>query len=351
MIHCYLNRYLFFVILFFLSLTNISAQDDCATTLSKAQKQFDAGIIEQIPQMLQPCIDNGFNKEEKMQAQKLIILAYLFDNNKVESDKAMLAFLKKYPEYEIAPSDQAEFIQLFKTYRTLPIASFGLIFGTNWSIIKASNLYGSNGKIGTYTNGGFNLDVGITYKQFIAGKFYLNLEAMYSSNSYKYSNTEQAASSNNSLKETQTRFEIPLSLLYETYSFGKFNTYTRGGINTSYTLSSLAPATRYSLSLGKELTGTDVTLTPYRNQLIFMPFLGAGINVHLKGLEFNLDVRYNMSFKNQVKDEKSRLTRKDTDDDLFWIYYIEDNDFTWNNFMISTSVFYRFYKPQKRTQR
>ncbi len=56
-------------------------EEDCSFTLTKAQKLFDAGTIEQIPQILQPCIDNGFTEEDKLQAYKLIILSYLFDNN------------------------------------------------------------------------------------------------------------------------------------------------------------------------------------------------------------------------------------------------------------------------------
>ena len=109
------------------------AQDDCATKIQEAQKYYDQGMIDEIPKMLAPCMADGFTRTQKIEAYKLIILSYLFDDNQFEAEKTMLEFLKKYPEYEIMPNDPVEFVYLFESYRTTSVFSFGITAGFNFT--------------------------------------------------------------------------------------------------------------------------------------------------------------------------------------------------------------------------
>ena len=342
----YLIKHLQFVCLLMLLavFSKISAQEDCSFTLSKAQKLYDAGQIEQIPQMLQSCIENGFSSDEKLQAQKLIVLSYLFDNNTKEADKAMLAFLKKYPEYEILPADQAEFIQLFNTYRTVPIASIGAVIGTNYNLIRPTNLYGTNGNKGSYSNSGFSYQAGISYKQYIKTKFDLNLSILYCSNTYQYSNSIIAGPSSITFTETQNNIEFPLSLIYTPYTFGRFSPFVRAGINTGYLLSSSGTGVRSTTLLGKDVTGSSLDLTKKREALQFWGLLGSGVCVNFKGIFVMFDLRYSLNLTNQVK----KSGRQQTNDDQIWLYYNNENDYNWNKLTFTIGLFYKFYKPQKR---
>ena len=118
---------------------------------------------------------------------KLIILSYLFDKNDKQADKEMLIFLKNYPEYELTASDQAEFIQLFNTYRTLPIGAIGAIATTNTAYPYAFKLRSTSPVPGgSYKNNGIGFSGGIDYLQYIHKKVDLSLEVLYVSNSYSF---------------------------------------------------------------------------------------------------------------------------------------------------------------------
>src|SRR5512145_2687059 len=110
---------------------SVYGQDDCATKIQEAQKYYEQGMIDETPQMLAPCMVDGFTRIQKVEAYKLIILSYLFDDDQFEAERTMLEFLKKFPEYEIMPNDPVEFVFLFESFRTTSVFSFGLSVGIN----------------------------------------------------------------------------------------------------------------------------------------------------------------------------------------------------------------------------
>jgi hypothetical protein len=64
---------LFMMVLLFtglqlLTYNSVYAQDDCATKIQEAQKYYDQGMIDEIPQMLAPCMADGFTRQQKIEA-------------------------------------------------------------------------------------------------------------------------------------------------------------------------------------------------------------------------------------------------------------------------------------------
>jgi hypothetical protein len=340
---CGLHKILLFPILLCCSFY-IDAQD-CSFTLSKAQKNYEAGVIEQIPQSLQPCIEKGFTKEEKLQAYKLIIQCYLFDNNSAEAEKAMLNFLKKNPEYEILPTDQAEFVHLFKTYRTLPIASIGFIIGTSIPNIRTIALRSTANAndAGTYSSSGFSYHAGLSFRRFIKSKVDINLEAIYNQTIYQYKNNQLAASTSLNITETQTWVEFPLTAIYYPYTFKKIIPYSRAGMNLKYMLGSSVDATRTTGEV-KDFTGPSNNFLKRRVPLQICAVLGAGISYNLPRGNLALDFRYNIGFLNQTA--KNRLDMNNLDTQFY--YYLDESDISSNAFCVSLIYAYKFYKPQKR---
>jgi hypothetical protein len=315
----------------------IDAQD-CSFTLSKAQKNYEAGVIEQIPQSLQPCIINGFNKEEKLQAYKLIIQCYLFDNNTVEAEKAMLNFLKKNPEYEILPTDQAEFVHLFSTYRTVPIASVGILGFTNFSLPQVTQINSKNKKSGTYKNTGFGIQAGISYRQFISKLFDVNLECYYVTGSYNYSVHDELADESTSQYTDNLGFiEVPLTGIYKPITWWKFEPYVRAGLSFGYLLSSSLTG---DVNSDNKIANLD--FINYRKRIQFWGVLGGGICFNLKKSSLMLDLRYNQGFTemvNSVSQSSSELKSN---------LGITENNFKLSSFWISVGYFYKFYKPEKK---
>jgi len=328
------------LLLFFSSL---QAQD-CSFTLSKAQKNFEAGVIEQIPQSLQPCIENGFTKEEKLQAYKLIIQCYLFDNNTAEAEKAMLNFLKKNPEYEVMPTDQAEFTHLFETYRSVPIASIGILGFTNFSSPQQLLVLDPSQTNGSYKNTGFGVQVGLSYRQFISKLFDVNLECFYVTSSYQYAmNSTTMENSSSQFTDNFGMIAVPLTGIYKPITWWKFEPYVRAGLSFGYILSSSVTGDTKTNSVTDNKI-TSLNNIDNRNLTQFSGVLGAGIGFNLKKSSLVFDLRYNQAFTGFVKVNAVNDASKQLKNDIL----ITENDLLLNNFWISVGYFYKFYKPEKR---
>lgn len=342
-----LRNFLYLLVLFTCVYAPSMAQEDCSFTLSRAQKSYDLGVIENIPQMLSSCLDKGFTSEENMQAYKLIILSYLFNNDKESAEKMMLTFLRKYPEYEIQNTDPGEFIQLFKTYRTLPIASIGISLGTNFNYPRVIMYHGTpdlETSKGSYASAGLNFQGGISYRQYIMDKMDINLDILYTQHNYQFTNSNISGNSSIDFTETQTYLEFPLTAIYTPYSFNKFSTYLRGGLSTELLLDATAQASRTSNDQTyKTATGPSFTVKNLRETLHFSGIIGAGVCYNLKKSYLMLDVRYNLGFSNHVK-----KSARNTNSEMWSFYYYDENEFSVSDLRITLGFFYKFYKPQKR---
>ncbi|MFA6403572.1 MAG: hypothetical protein WCX31_18405 [Salinivirgaceae bacterium] len=91
----------FLVLVLLMSLSFVGkAQDDCVVKLNEAEKLYEEGKIEKIPEMLNSCIESGFNKENKITALRLLTLVYLFDDNLIKAESSLLRLLKEDPEFK-----------------------------------------------------------------------------------------------------------------------------------------------------------------------------------------------------------------------------------------------------------
>ena len=333
--------FLLFSILVFISI-KINAQENCSLNLMKAQKLYEDGVIEQIPQILQPCIDQGFSNEDRIQAMKLIILSYLFDNNEKEAENAMLTFIKKYPDYECLATDQPEFIQLFKTYQKVPTYAVGVLAGTNFSLVHPTNLFGTNEQEGTYSSNGAGFQGGISYRKYYSPKYELNVEAYLSSNSYQFVNSNISGGNSVTFTEKQTYFQLPISAIYNGSTFGNFTSFLRGGINFGYMLSSKADIKRGNNALNISIVESGIDWASNRNSFQLSGVLGCGLVYNLKNSFLVLDIRYNLGFLNEVNS-----SNRNTNQDIYFKYLYNENDFKLNTFNISIGYYFRFFRTQK----
>jgi len=215
--------YLFTVsalICFYLLPVSSFSQEDCAAKIQEAQRYYDQGMIDEIPAMLAPCMAEGFTRTQKIEAYKLIIMSYLFDEDQFEAERTMLEFLKKYPEYEIMPNDPVEFVYLFESYRTASVFSFGLVGGINLTdprIIEPFSTFDlSEATLKNIIKPGFQVGLGV--ERYISKKILLNLEAYFSFNQYMFSDelrSEQTGSiSYVTFREQLYKIEIPVTISY-----------------------------------------------------------------------------------------------------------------------------------------
>lgn len=327
------------------------SQDDCSTKIQDARRAYDQGLIEEVPQMLQPCMENGFSRVQRIEAYKLMILSYLFDDDQFQAEKTMVEFLKKFPEYEINPNDPIEFVYLFESYRTTSVFSIGLNAGFNFTdpriIEPYTMLDRTHAKLTNTMKSGFQVGLGVgTY---LSKHILANVELYFSENQYSFKDELIAPLTGASdgitsvlYNEKLLKIEIPLTFTYE-FTIKKIHYYFRGGAS----LANLANVTglasrRYSPEL-PPVAGENTSMMDSRKKMLYSGIAGFGLRYKVPRGVVMLDFRTHIGLNNIVDPSKRTLTSELADK-----FYHRDDDYSLNSFSISAGYYFSFYKPKKR---
>lgn len=334
------------IILFVFAIFTLQAQDDCTVKLKQAEEFFDDGKIETISSLLVECLKSGFSKDEKIRAYKVIINSYLFEDKLNLAEENMLKLLKLEPELKINKTvDPAEFVNLYKTYKTLPTYSIGIVAGVNLSSVTVNEAFGVHNvsnQTFNYKSSGMGYQFGLNVNRNITSNLQVGFSVNIIQNNFEY--TDSIFSFVHvSFVEKQTRIDLPLSVYY---SFGKkiFRPYITVGANTGFVISASSTATRsYTDNSHKDITGSDIDLKEYRRNVNFSALAGVGAKYMIKRGYFFFEAKYLYGLLNQVN-----TNTRYTNPELIYKYYYLDNNFKLNNLMISVGYMYSIYKPKKK---
>jgi hypothetical protein len=320
------------------------AQEDCTTKIQEARKLYDQGMIDEIPKMLAPCMQEGFTRGQKIEAYKLIILAYLFDDNQFEAEKSMLEFLKKFPEYEVMSNDPIEFVYLFESYRTTSVFSFGITAGfslTDPRIIEPFSTFDlSEAEIKNTMKPGFQVGLGIG--RYISKHMVFNIEFNFASNQYKF--TEEIRQplidglSSVSYTEKLFKVEIPVFVTYE-FNIQKVNGYVSLGASVAKITGATGQPSRKFHENMQSLPGESTDVSAYRTNMLYSGLAGAGIRYKVPRGVIAVGLRANFGINNIVASDNKEFVDK---------FYYRDDDFSLNTYSLTAGYYFSFYKPKKQ---
>ena len=83
-----------------------------------AEILFNSGIFEDIPLLIEDCIEY-YSEENTKKAYRFIVLAYYMNDDVESSEKSMKNLLLAYPEYEPSVGDQAEYLFVFESFMSV----------------------------------------------------------------------------------------------------------------------------------------------------------------------------------------------------------------------------------------
>jgi len=318
------------------------SQIDCGAKIQEAQRYYDQGMIEEIPNMLSSCMADGFTRTQKIEAYKLIIMSYLFDENQFEAEKTMLEFLKKYPEYEIMPNDPVEFVYLFESYRTASVFSFGITGGVNLTDPRIIEPFTTadfrEATLKNIAKPGFQIGVGV--ERYMSRKLLLNLEMYLTLNHYEFS--DEIENNYVTFTEKLLSIEIPVTLSYE-FTLQKTHFIARVGVSAAKITNASGQPVRKFSGDAQELTGGDIDITGYRKQMMYNGIAGIGVRYKIPRGILAIDLRAKMGINNIV------ISDKRMDNNLMLNrYYYEDDDFSLNTLSLSLGYYFSFYSPRKQ---
>lgn len=341
-----MRRLLVLFILLFIAHLGYS---QCAQILRQGRTVYDEGRIHELPSLLASCIKSGFSDEERTEAYRLLILSYIYLDEPEKADETMLALLRDNPEFQInQESDPAELINLYNSFRTKPIFSYGLRVGSNASIIEVTNTYSvlnSEQKTGEYLlNPGYL--IGLVIEKEFSDKIKGSLEILYVGNLNTYENKFDQTDSLNKFIESQTiqlsqtGVLVPLAAQLSVLKNSKLNPYFLLGGSFNYVLS--ASFNGETNSISESFEGPTVDLISQRKQMNIGLVAGFGINLDLGKNTFNAQLRFNYGLLNQVEESK-----RYTNQSLLYDYGYVDNDFKLHSMSLSLAYIFPFYKPKK----
>lgn len=317
----------------------------CAEKLKTAQTLFDKGQVELVPAMLEECMKSGFTREESLSAYKLLIQSFLFEEKIEKADSAMLAFLKKNPEYEISATDHSSFVNLFNSFNVKPVVQLAFHIGSNVPFVSFVGFKTTSPEKAknSYSIKPINLFISGEAKFELNKKLDINIEAGYSQ--LAFTNTENRGFEIVNYTETQRRIELPVTVTYDFKSFGKFTPYARFGAGPALLLGSLAKAS---------IDAIDVNGTPHPQQEldrkdarpamdIFIQ-LGGGVKFKTRGGFITAEIRSNIGLLNQAKGGGTN------DWELRSDYEFLDDNYHLNAMNISFGYTQIFYNPTKRKE-
>ncbi|MBK6267128.1 PorT family protein [Marivirga sp. S37H4] len=188
--------------------------------MRNARNYYEEGRLQLLPQLLNECIDNGFSKEEKIEALRLVTLSHLFSEEESRAEKSFLKLLRLDPEYKVnKEADPTELILLSERFDTAPKFFWGINGGAAYNLVQVMDYQTINIdlKPGTYEFT-TSLGGGLFFQYPINDKFSANIEAHYvfRQTILDREGTEGAAQSEQqSVTERHTWVEFPLLINYK----------------------------------------------------------------------------------------------------------------------------------------
>lgn len=337
---------------------NLKAQNNCAQSLKLAEKKFEGGLLREVPQALSEClVKDQFSSEEKLKAYKLLTLTYLYLDDSLNAEISFYKLLSNFPDFQINNAiEPAELVNLFNTYRTLPLYSFGIQAGSNMTSVSVMNSFGIDNisqREETYLHlpgydAGFRFDIPISKRIFITtgSSFrvlrYKNVRSLATTSLHIDGIPNNFAEVN--FSEIQSWLNIPLSI-GTTIGNSKVKHFIYGGASAGYLVSAKAKISRkftYASNSGSNIKGPDINVRELRDKFNLWGIVGTGVRIKSGLNHINIEAQYDLGLKNIV-DRSNRYSNSQ----LINRYGYLDNDIRINFFTLRGSYMFTRYKPKK----
>ena len=331
----------------------------CAQTLRLARATYEQGRLQEIEFQLENCLkssdDGGFSKEEKqlrVEALKILCLSYIYLEEAEKADEAMLNILKTNPYFQINEAvDPAEFVALYKTFRTWPIYRIGAKLGVNTTQPNVSKTVtavdiasGSEYKYLVAFQFGASADLPL---YFISKKLTLHGDLTFQQKRFDLTlNVNRGVdkdgnSLSNTFKgiESQTWISFPVTFQYEIPLFKKMLPYVALGASIDYLIASDISGTR---TRDNQASIEEKSFSLTREKLNINAVGAAGVKVPLTGGFLTFELMYFYGLKNITTPESAYANTK-----LALDYGYADSIFKINSLAITGSYIFNVFNPKK----
>jgi hypothetical protein len=342
------KRLLFFLVAVCCHQFSANAQSTCAQTLRLAQSVYEQGRLQELPNLLEGCLNNGFTDQEKVNAYKLLTLTYIYLEEPAKADENMLALLRVNNEFKPNDAvDPAEFVAIYNTFRTWPIYRIGLKAGTiisQPSVISAD--YVNSGSTNYKYAFGFTLAIASEIQlKGLLRKFTLNPELSFQSRHFTSKNGNDDTVRTTSSTEIQTWLSLPISLQYPVFSKREsFKIFAAAGVAPEYLVN--AKKTLLSERTGfSPVEERDMNLAQSRNKFNIGLVASAGMKSKISKGYLVVELRYQYNLLPALKSEDVFSQMSSIID-----YKTVDGVYRLSTLSLSVGYLLNRYNPKKLTR-
>lgn len=352
-----MNR--FYPVIALLTFTLSAWAQDCVQTLRLARATYEQGRLHEIEGQLAKCLlPSGFDKsqkQERVEAYKLLCLSYIYLEEPDKADDAMLNLKKTDPYYEPNEAvDPAEFVALYNTFRKEPVYRIGVALGGNFSQPNVSELVyvteftgSSEFKRAFAIQFGAAADVPLSLFK-TKRKWTLHGELLYQSRKFEISQQESRGIDPGTGTElfnefqgveTQNVLALPITLQYRFMANEKFNPFIGFGIGPELMLSRKLTAEK--LRDGQPSVPEKGEDFEY-NSFNLSALVSAGVKLPLRPGVVILELRYAHGLTNVTTAEHAYANEA-----LVLDYGFADSIFKMSSLSLSAAYVYEVFIPKK----
>jgi len=322
----------------------------CAQTLRLARSVYENGRLHELEGLLEGCVKaDQWTTQERVDAYKLLTLAYIYMEEPEKADAMMLNILQTDPEFRPNNNiDPAEFVALWSTFRTEPVYRLGVKVGANATQPNVhqytpTNEGTENYKYGYGFQAGASAEIGL-----FNGKFVINPELYFQSKSFKINNSFFEGGQTTSGTASMKSISLPVTVQYP-LPFGqkpdgttKWASYVGLGLATDFLLS-------VNTNLTTAVTDQSPISTTYTEKgqyklFNFAPIISAGIKWKVKKAEIVTEVRFNYGASTIFNKQKLY----DSQSEVFGNKFVH-GPFSLNTLSLSAGYLLNKYIPKKKT--
>lgn len=321
---------------------------DCAQKIRLAQSIYDQGRLQEAESILVELAKQiSCNKQEKVAAYKLLCLTHIYLEEPVKADEDMLQILKTDPYFEINEVvDPAEFVALYKTFRTNPIYRLGAVFGGNASQPNVRNSIIANNADDSFTTG-ISFHAGVNAEFPLTEKLTLNPSLLFAQKSFNRTSEldrgsagGQPLSNTTTATETQLWLSAPVVVQYLVFPRSAFQPYVSAGVSFDYLLNASMLVETIQDGAGAV---QEKTVGMTREPINLSAVVAAGGRFRIFGGYVTGEVRYLYGFS-KVNSEKTYYKNQQTVFDN----NIGDPLFSVNSLFLNIGYVQNIFNPKKK---
>lgn len=323
----------------------------CAQTLRLARSVYENGRLHELPNLMGDCFSKSeWTTQERVDAYKLLTLAYIYLEEPEKADEMMLNILRTDPEFKPNDNiDPAEFVALWRTFRTEPVYRLGVKVGANATQPNVRSYTALNEGAENYEYS-YGFQAGVSGEmQILNDKLTFNPELYFQSKSFKVNNTffedGQATTGKISLKS----ISLPVSVQYpvrvgRNKVDPKWVPYVGAGVAVDFLL---GVVTDLETDVhGQSPVNTTSSEKAQYKAFNFAPIISAGVKGKVKKAEIVAEIRYN--FGASTIFDKQKLY--DSQPEVFGNKFVH-GPFSLNTLSVSFGYLLNKYIPRKKTIR